>query len=197
MGTRCRLGVLRGGSGRVFSRRSPRGFDPRGFSKLKTRVLYHADDPKIAEGFAGFLIEKVGRADPRLGLKRGDLLVALDGRSISADGAVAAFSKWTQGERYSQVPAAAGPPQALPGKAKNAPSEKDIPSAQVLRGVRWLELTATLGRRPSFLPRERASPRGAPDPVLDDADAAFDSWWQSEFQRGRSPSGQLAGEDGW
>ena len=197
VGTLCRLGVLRGGSGRVLRRGSPRGFDPRGFSKLKMRVLYHADDPRIADGFAGFMIEKIGRADSRLRLKKGDLLVALDGQAISADGAVEAFSKWTQGERHGQPPAQEGPPQVLPGNAKNPPSGENVPSAQVLREVRWLELSATLGRRPTFLPGGRASPRGTQNSVLDDADAAFEAWWRAEFEGGRSSAGQLGDEEGW
>ena len=197
IGTPCRLGVMRGGSGRVLNRRTMRGFDPRGFAKLKTRVLYHADDAKIAEGYAGFLIEAVGRADPRLGLKRGDLLIALDGHPIRAEGAVEAFEKWTQGQRYGEPPATGGVPKVLPGNAGNAPSEEAVPSAQILRGVLWLELSATLGRRPAFLPGGRASARGTKDRVLDDADAAFDAWWETEFQKGHSAAGRPGAEEGW
>jgi len=197
VGTVCRLGVLRGGRGFVLNRGLMHGFDPRGFSKLKTRVLYHADDPKVAEGFAGILIEEVGRADPRLGLNNGDLLVALDGQAIPADGALEIFSRWTRGEWQGQPAAKDGPPNVAPGNAQRGSPEDEVPSVQVLRKVRWLELSASLGRRPTFLQGARATPQGTQDTAVDDANAAFEAWWQAEFQRGGSAAGRLGDEEGW
>lgn len=198
VGTPCRLGVLRGGKGLLLNKRAMRGFDPRGFSRLKTRVLHHDDDPRIAKGEAGFLIEDARRADPRLHLKKDDLLIALDGRPIPAEGAADLFGRWTQGERIhasagKRGRAGKGAPQ--PVRRKRVAGKKMVPSAQILRGVRWVELDARLGRRPTYLPGGRAWQRGEDDRTMDDADAAFETWWAEEFEGARSGPGLEIGAE--
>lgn len=182
VGSHCSLGVLRGGIGRDLNRRRVTGFNPKRFAKLGVEVLGNGDDPRIPPGRAGILITDVTRGDPKLELARGDLIIGLNGAPIPQADAEQRFSDWSAGRMIAplsdeDVEGAVVLPRGLqrPGSERRHP--RPVPSAQILRGGRWIELQVVLGRWPPYLSdgRGRRSPAAAR--AYREADAAFDTWW--------------------
>lgn len=176
-GTPCRLGILRGGSGQILNPEEVRGFEQRWLSKVETRVILAADDPRIPEASAGLLVTNPRGTAGRVDLKRGDVLVALDGVPFPKAGAREMFARWLHGQPVGRVDDKQGQAgRRRRGRVANKQGGAR-PSAQILRGGKWLEITAILGRRPSFLANARAGGRGNIRAEAD-AEASFESWWR-------------------
>ncbi len=98
LGTTCRFGVIRGGTGRVLHDDAPAGFDPRAFSKIPMEVVNAEADPRLTPGSTALRISDIARADPRLALAEGDLLVALDGQPLPTDEPLDRLARWARGD---------------------------------------------------------------------------------------------------
>lgn len=157
LGTPCRLSVIRGGTGKVLNDDSTPGFDPRAFGKIETQVVTTEDEPRLTPGSAALRISNAARADPRLALAEGDLIVALDGQPLPADEPLERLSAWARGD-WVGSPTVKTPA----GEAQ---------SAQVLRGGEYLTCEAVLGRRPSHLPDTASDRRGGVSATL------YEDWW--------------------
>jgi len=149
LGTTCRLGVIRGGTGRVLNDDDPPGFDPRAFSKIEMEVVTADADPRLTPGSVALRITDIARADARLALASGDLLVALDGEPLPADEPLDRLGRWAAGDWVGQP--AGGVQAPVPPGPRPGGRRATGPSAQILRGGEYVTLEAVLGRRPTHL----------------------------------------------
>ncbi|MFQ5502611.1 MAG: hypothetical protein ACE5EQ_09985 [Phycisphaerae bacterium] len=193
-GTPCLLGVFRGGKGIYLNKTEHPEFDYRAFSRIKTRVISSEEDSRLPKGTEGILLIDVTGADPRLKLKDGDLLVALDDQPLKAGEASNRFSRWVEGgDRTDNGSAVERNPMQIMGPAKpgqgNPPwwqpnpggKRPTLPSAQMLRGGKLLELEVILGRSPSYLPDRRMMLQRIDASRVETAEAEFDAWWRDWF----------------
>lgn len=180
-GTTCTVTVFRGGSGRLlFNNNEHRGFDPRGFAKTERRLVRPEEDPRVLPGLAGIVLEDVSQADPRLSLEPGDLILGLDGESLSPDSAMSKFGEWC--EHAAPPPVQDG--QIGPGNILIGPGGRPVqtikPSIQILRGGSVVDFQVTLMARPANLNNGRGWQRGnVSEERLRDADLAFEAMWET------------------
>ena len=206
VGTPCRLGVLRGGTGIHLNHNDTPDFDPRAFSNLETSIVRHEDDPRIPKGAAAFRVEgKMGEPGRLSKLAEGDLLIAMDGRPIPLENTAEIFSRWTQGERIVEAPEPPliGPVQGMfriqGNPAPNNPGDNSgrsdrVPSVQILRGGNWIEFEVVLGRRPDYLPDWRTG-RGAKS--VNEAVASFETWWDEWLKSAEMVTDQFDADVYW
>ncbi len=186
-GSQCRLTVVRGCEGFLYSAQTMSGFDPRGFAKLATRAVTRADNPMIPENAVALEITDVGRADTRLGLKQGDLIISIDGAPVPPEGAVEALKQWANTAQVPILDPRERRLQVIPGLRQNANAfRNDQPSVRVLRGGKVLEIDVVLGERPPYLQDGRmtggrAGQRGVSAQKIAEADAAFEVLWATRF----------------
>ena len=191
-GTRCRFGILRGGTGWRLDPKERPGFDPRSFAKHRTRVVLHTDDPRIPKGGAAIRIEDVNARDNRMNLEAGDLIIALDGQALPADRAEDLFTGWTQGRPISETlsdPPVPFIPQFAPG---NFVAHDAAPSAQILRGGRWLDVDVVLRRKRAYRPDGRPLREGAAE-----AEDGFEAWWGDWFAPSGIPADRFDANLSW
>lgn len=192
-GTPCRLGVFRGGQGIYLNKTRHPEFDYRALARIQTRVVTSGEDPRLPKGAAGILLMNVAGADPRLKLKEGDLVMALDDKPLNEGEAAETFSRWVRGDRADKGSGEENNPMQIMGPAKpgqaNLPwrdpdsngKRQQLPSAQILRGGARLELDLVLGRSPAFLPDRRMLLRRIDPNRIERARAEFDAWWRDWF----------------
>lgn len=187
-GTRCRVGIVRGGEGvRVEAGRS-KDFDWPLLGRLKTRVVTHDDNPLVPEGGVGFLLLQGQRLGKDVFIKSGDLVIGLNDQLIPREQGDGALKTWAaQASKAAaavededvEVRIVGGRPQLVP--------KTPGPSIQIVREARWLELDIRLGRRPIYL-RSAAQPAWPADPAaVEQATSAFETWWLDAFD----PKGTL------
>ncbi len=189
-GTTCTLTVLRGGEGRLLMNSGEAHFDPRGFSKVSVRLVTSEEEPRLTPGSAGLYLEDVSRADPRLRLEAGDLVLGLDGEMLHADTAVQDFKNWADGK---SKPLEEDVVQRMPafqvGPGGRVVVGMPRPSIQLMRGGRILEVEVTLLGRPPNLERGRVWQRGDVSSArLREADLAFEALWDSTVGRNGPPA---------
>jgi hypothetical protein len=185
-GSRCKLTVVRGSEGFHYSAQTMSSFDPRGFGKLKTRTVTRADNPLIPEDATALEITDVGRADPRLGLKDGDLIISFDGAPLPKEGAPEALIAWANTARAPILDPRERLviPQLRQGVIQMRNEE---PFVRVLRGGKLVEIEVVLGERPPYLgdgrmqAGGRAGQRGVDAQAIAESDAAFEQLWSSRF----------------
>jgi hypothetical protein len=172
-GTRCRLSLYRGGEGLRAEEGRTGGFRPAEFAKLALRPVERRLDPRIPEGAAGLTIVNPAGVGRGLGLRTGDLLVALDDQLLPAADPVGALREWAR----------------LHGRGSGGGGEAGQPdrpaSAQFLRGGRLLEIEATLGRRPANLGAQPSEIWNAEPQRIEQAEADFAAWWEATFDPDR------------
>jgi len=160
---------------------------------IKTRVISSEEDPRLPKGTEGILLTDVTGADPRLKLKAGDLVVALDDQPLKDGEAAERFSKWVQGDNKATKSSEENNPMEIMGPVKpgqrNQPwwqsdpigKKPKLPSAQILRGGKRLDLEVILGRSPSYLPDRRMMLQRIDASRVETAQAEFDAWWRDWF----------------
>lgn len=175
-GTLCEFNVLRDINGRVLP--AGPGIDRRGFRNLETRVIQGSNDVRLPHESVGLLITNARRADPRLGLEPGDLIVAIDGQSLPSDGPKQALANWADAKTPSVDPEAEMRRDPRMPIARRSRQMKMIPSIQILRGGRRIDLKATLGRWPLDLAEKNSLiNRGARLERIVELRGEFDRWW--------------------
>jgi len=184
-GTTCTLRVFDGGEGRVLNKSIMNGFDVRGFRHAEIKVV--STDSRLPEGAAGIELVDVARADARLGLAAGDLIVALDGKLLKADSPEAVFQDWVAAKEFvkknetdKRQPAPRIPRFRRPGAAREG-NAAGTPSVQILRGGTVRDIEITLLARPANLQGGRVWQRNTSARAVRDAEAAFDVMWQEQF----------------
>lgn len=198
-GAKCVLGVFRGGKGRLLDKRM-KGFDPRGFAKVKVTLVRHDDDGRIGEGRCALRISNADKADSRLDLKDGDVIIALDNIALTDETtAVKKFETWRKGD--AAVPEATKKERAAQEEIeedKSGTTAKTTPSVQMIRGGSFIKLNVILGRRPSSVEkRQQWVRRRSTAESLDAVEAAFDTWWEDKFVPKQSYPEQLETESFW
>lgn len=190
-GTVCHMTVYTGGSGRILNRTSMNGFDPRGFSRATTRVVSWQEDRRLADASVGLELTDVARADDRLDLKVGDMIVALDGQLLYGESAIGEFEKWTKNEPQ--------PPEENDGRNLDS---RVTPSIQIVRGGEVVDIDVTLTSRPWYLQGGRAFQRNMinqnrPKKEYLDAELEFEAFWNDKFRQAGVSSDRLDAEAFW
>jgi hypothetical protein len=180
-GVKCKLGVFRGGVGLRFQMGDTAGFEPEDFRSIQAQVLRHQTDGRVPVGAGALQIQQLGKVDPRLGLKTGDLIVALDDQLIDAREPWQILMEWT-GSYINAGPGAMNPQERMERKRPNPRSPRSK-SLQILRGGQWMELDATLRRMPMFLQeiQNPASTHTMNPAAIEPAIAEFNEWWRTQF----------------
>lgn len=197
-GTRCRLGILRGGEGLRLEAGRSKELDLGILGRLKTKILTHNDDPRVPEGGAGIRFLEGQRLGKDVFIKPSDLVIGLNDQLIPQDQADGILKRWVaqaskvataENEGELEIRIVNGRPQAV---------TKGIgPSIQIIRGGRWTELDIRLGRRPIYL-RSPTQPAWPADPAaVEHATAAFETWWVDAFDPAGSFVEQASSDPLW
>lgn len=188
-GTPCRITVIMGSEGRILSLENPIGFDPRGFKRAERRLVTWEEDRRLPEGAYGIELTNVERADKRLDLQNGDLIISLNGKRLEAETALSLFEIWTQWEpqfdfgRDNEQEGRRGQQGFFPNR--RVIQKELVPAIQIVRGGKVVDLDIVLTARPSNLRDGRAWQRGMQDRRREfaDAEAGFERLWADIFKR--------------
>jgi hypothetical protein len=172
-----RLGVFRGGVGLILQDGETPGFRIKDLAGCKKRLIHHEDDPRVLPGAAAFLIEEIGTRKSDSILKAGDLIVALDSDPVSPTKADDQFQQWISA-RTNPGAAQIQQLQIQPGRPIRV---QGLGTVQILRGGQWLELSARLGRWPSYLSEWLIRSRNIDSTTAAAVQGAFDDWWRTHF----------------
>ena len=145
-------------------------YDKNGFLGISQgpNPVLHADDQRIPENGFGVEVRQVieNTAAEAAGLKKGDVIAALDGEPLAAEG--------------TRPPVAFGESIRVRGPGATV-------TLTVLRGRQSFEVAVSLGSRPR---RYYGATQGLVHRMLLDARGEFDRWWAERFRRPRTEPSQ-------
>lgn len=190
-GTSCVVTVFRGGAGRTLNRETVAGFDVRGFQRASTRLITWETDRRLPDGAVGLELTEVERADKRLDLRSGDLIVAINGRRLVPETALSDFERLIHEQALTDPDEDENDPNRQPqvqlvpllnrGIVVNNNATNIKPSVQIVRGGEVRDFEVTLLARPSSLRGGRAFQRNTSPRAISDADDSFVQMWRETF----------------
>lgn len=190
-GTTCVVTIFRGGAGRTLNRESVAGFDVRAFQRTSSRLVTWETDRRLPDGAVGLELTEVERADKRLDLRAGDMIVAINGRRLVPETAQLDFERLIHEQAVSDPDEDENDPNRQPqvqlvpllnrGIIVNNNASNIKPSVQIVRGGEVRDFEVTLLARPASLRGGRAFQRNASARAISDADDSFIQLWQDTF----------------
>lgn len=195
-GTKCEISIIRGGQGIKLIEAQNGAFRPNTLEPAEFRVLTHEQDARVQQGGAAILLERVRGVPIDVPVKDGDLIVALDEEPIPATGAAEMFQNWIEGKWRGRGTFVRNPNIRM--MIPQAPDEKGMQSAQILRGGQGLDIPVVLGRWPTYLPdlrqgAVRAGNPGQREQVIE----TFGAWWRETFDPDQKFSERADDDPNW